>query len=237
MVVTHLVGNILLLTTGVTPGTIEYKMLLMPLLWICRNFRAEAAAIFYKVNAQDIGNRYDDFYYCREEQDGSSCRLQNFYQSLHPLTREVHLLLDNSSIYFGQALKPLSRAPLDSWNFQEIRKLKLEFYVPQWQQDEWDARQAEMDAVLEQVNTKSEYYDWLNEKRQEIKEHRQKVAPTVMANISEFVCQIKQMVPTLRKIELEYDIHEFEQDPETISSTPYSSRSYVLLLVLCSETP
>ncbi|KAJ2810423.1 hypothetical protein FBU31_007999, partial [Coemansia sp. 'formosensis'] len=54
MVVNHLVGNIRLLSSGVTPDTIEHKMMLVPLLWICRNFRAEAAAIFYKVNAQDI---------------------------------------------------------------------------------------------------------------------------------------------------------------------------------------
>ncbi|KAJ2750148.1 hypothetical protein GGI19_005269 [Coemansia pectinata] len=146
-------------------------------------------------------------------EDWSSRRLQKYYQSLHPLTREVHLLLDKSSVYSGRALERLSRAPFDGWNFQDIRKLKLQFYVPQWQQDEWDEQYAERDHMLEQANTKLEYYDWLDEKRREIEEEDLEVAPTVKANINEFVCRIKQMVPTLREIEVEYGLDELEQDP------------------------
>ncbi|KAJ2870685.1 hypothetical protein GGH93_005388 [Coemansia aciculifera] len=146
-------------------------------------------------------------------EDWSSRRLQKYYQSLHPLTREVHLLLNKSSVYSGRALERLSRAPFDGWNFQEIRKLKLQFYVPQWQQDEWDEQYAERDHMLEQANTKLEYYDWLDEKRREIEEEDLEVAPTVKGNINEFVCRIKQMVPTLREIEVEYGLDELEQDP------------------------
>ncbi|KAJ2060362.1 hypothetical protein GGI17_003811 [Coemansia sp. S146] len=124
-------------------------------------------------------------------EDRSSRRLQKYYQSLHPLTREAHLLLNKSSIYSGRALERLSRAPFDGWNFLEIRKLKLQFYVPQWQQDEWDEQYAERDHMLEQANTKLEYYDWLDERRREIEEGDLAVAPTVKANINKFVCQIK----------------------------------------------
>ncbi|KAJ2879842.1 hypothetical protein H4R27_005076 [Coemansia aciculifera] len=67
--------------------------------------------------------------------------------------------------------------------------------------------------MLDQANTKSEYYDWLDEKYREIEERDLEAAPTVKANINEFVCRIKQMVPTLREIELEYGMHELEQDP------------------------
>ncbi|KAJ2057432.1 hypothetical protein GGI17_005641 [Coemansia sp. S146] len=49
-------------------------------------------------------------------------------------------------------------------------------------------------------------------KRREIEERDQEVAPAVKANINEFVCRIKQMGPTLREIELEYGMHELEQD-------------------------
>ncbi|KAJ2059604.1 hypothetical protein GGI17_004306 [Coemansia sp. S146] len=119
-------------------------------------------------------------------EDRSSRRLQKYYQSLHPLTREAHLLLNKSSVYSGRALERLLRAPFDGWNFQEIRKLKLQFY----------------------------YYDWFDEKRREIEEEDLAVAPTVKANINEFVCRIKQMVPTLREIEVEYGLDELELDPE-----------------------
>ncbi|KAJ2259280.1 hypothetical protein GGI13_000063 [Coemansia sp. RSA 455] len=199
MVVAHLVGNTRLLSSGVTPDTVEYKWMLMRLLHVCQNFRAVASAIFYRVNSQDIGTRH--YWYYEPREDWSSRRLKRFYQSLHPLTREVHLLLNKSSVYSGQALEKLSSAPFDSWNFQEIRKLKLQFYVPQW---------AEM---LKRASTTPEYYDWLDEKRREIEEEDLKIAPTVKANINEFVGRIKQMVPTLREIEIEYGIDELEQDP------------------------
>ncbi|KAJ2027119.1 hypothetical protein GGI03_001128 [Coemansia sp. RSA 2337] len=211
MVVNHLVANTRLLSSGVTPDTVEYKWILMRLLYVCQNFRAVASAIFYRVNSQDIGTRH--YWYYEPREDLSWRRLKRFYQSLHPLTREVHLLLSKSSVYSGRALEKLSSAPFDGWNFQDIRKLKLQFYVPQWQQDEWDEQHAERNEMLEQANTKSEYYDWLERKRREIEEEDLKIAPTVKANIKEFVGRIKQMVPTLREIEIEYGLDELEQDP------------------------
>ncbi|KAJ2755983.1 hypothetical protein GGI19_001223 [Coemansia pectinata] len=149
-------------------------------------------------------------------EDWSSRRLQKYYQSLHPLTREVHLLLNKSNVYSERALERLSRAPFNGWNFQGIRKLKLQLYVPQWQQDDWDGwdeQYAERNRMLEQFDTKLEHYDWLDEKRREIKEEDLEVAPTVKANINEFVCRIKKMVPTLREIEVEYGLDELELDP------------------------
>ncbi|KAJ2052920.1 hypothetical protein H4S04_001025 [Coemansia sp. S16] len=99
-------------------------------------------------------------------------------------------------------------APFDGWNFQDIRKLKLQFY-----QDEWDEQNEERNEMLEQANTKSEYYHWLEGKRREIEEEDLKIALTVKANINEFVFWVKQMMPTLREIEIEYDIDELEHDP------------------------
>ncbi|KAJ2749774.1 hypothetical protein GGI19_005487 [Coemansia pectinata] len=131
-----MVGNTRILSSGVTPDTDEYKWVLMTLLCVCQNFWAVVLGIVYKVNSQDIGTSRE--YHRKTMENLSSRRLLKYYQSLHPLTREVHLLLDKSSIYFGQALERLTHAPLDSWNFREIRKLKLQFYVPQWQQDDWD---------------------------------------------------------------------------------------------------
>ncbi|KAJ1916807.1 hypothetical protein LPJ71_001902, partial [Coemansia sp. S17] len=162
------------------------------------------------VNSQDIGDDCSDH---KTNQGWSPRRLQKYYQSLHPQTREVHLLLSKSSVYSGRALERLSRAPFDSWNFQEIRKLKLQFYVPQWQQNEWDEQYAERASMLKRAGTTPEYYDWLDEKRREIEEEDLKIAPTVKANINEFVCRIKQIMPTLREIEVEYGLVELEQDP------------------------
>ncbi|KAJ2246017.1 hypothetical protein GGI13_005608, partial [Coemansia sp. RSA 455] len=206
MVVNHLVGNIRLLSSGVTPGTEEHRWRLLRLLWVCQNFRTVAAARFYRVNSQDIG---DD----KTNQDWSSRRLQKYYQFLHSQTREVHLLLNKSSVYSGRALEKLSRVPFDSWNFQDIRKLKLQFYVPQWQQNKWSEQNAERAEMLKRASTTPEYYDWLDEKRREIEEDDLKIAPTVKANINEFVFWVKRMMPTLCEIEVEYGLVELEQDP------------------------
>ncbi|KAJ2033415.1 hypothetical protein H4S03_005668 [Coemansia sp. S3946] len=81
------------------------------------------------------------------------------------------------------------------------------------QQDEWDEQNEERNEMLEQANTKSEYYHWLEGKRREIEEEDLKIALTVKANINEFVFWVKQMMPTLREIEIEYDIDELEHDP------------------------
>ncbi|KAJ2412912.1 hypothetical protein GGF41_006036, partial [Coemansia sp. RSA 2531] len=203
MVVNHLVGNTRLLSSGVTPGTEEYKWRLLRLLWVCQNFRTVAAARFYRVNSQDIGDDCSDH---KTNQGWSSRRLQKYYQSLHPQTREVHLLLDKPGVYSGRALERLSRAPFNSWGLQDIRKLKLQFYVPQWQQNEWDEQYAERAGMLKRASTTPEYYDWLDEKRREIEEEDLKIAPTVKANINEFVFWVKRMMPTLREIEVEYGL-------------------------------
>ncbi|KAJ2681980.1 hypothetical protein IWW39_006174, partial [Coemansia spiralis] len=156
-------------------------------------------SILYRANTQDVGNRYDSFY--KPEKERPLLRLYKFYQSLLPLTREVCFELDKSSVYSGKALERLLHAPLNTWNFQEDYKIKFEFYVPDWQQEAWDYENSERSEALDQANTKSDYYDWLDERRDEITKHQLAIAPKVKANISKFVCQIKQLAPMLRKVE------------------------------------
>ncbi|KAJ2056424.1 hypothetical protein GGI17_006192 [Coemansia sp. S146] len=185
-------SNYLQIRLGLTPDTHEYKVMLKVLLYVCQNFRAVVSAIFYRVNLLDIGSSRD--YRHEAMQFSYSRRLRD--RAFIPVKRER-----------------LSRAPFDGWDFRNIRKLKLQFYVPQWKQDELDRQRNERWTMLDQANTKLEYYDWLDEKYREIEERDLEAAPTVKANINEFVCRIKQMVPTLREIELEYGMHEVEQDP------------------------
>ncbi|KAJ2862286.1 hypothetical protein GGH94_004371 [Coemansia aciculifera] len=200
MVVNHLVGCTRLLCSGVVPDTEEHKLLLMPLLWVCQNVRTIAAAHFYRVNTVKL---YNNSFDQRSTQYSSSRRLQKFYRFSHRLAREVEISLDKSSVFSGQALEILSRAPFDSDGFQEARKLRLRFYLPHWQKKEWHDRYAKLENKRSRFDTESEYNDWRNKKEQELEEQQLKKAPAVTFNINALVRRIKQMAPLLREVEVE----------------------------------
>ncbi|KAJ2862857.1 hypothetical protein GGH94_004012 [Coemansia aciculifera] len=125
MMVDHLVGSTRLLSSGVTPSSEEHKLLLMPLLWVCQNFRAVASASFYRVNTVCLrGNYYD----IQRAEYHWSPRLGKFYRRAHHLAREVNITLDRRVVFYDDVLAPLSKVSFKSCTFLQARKLKFVFY-------------------------------------------------------------------------------------------------------------
>ncbi|KAJ2112781.1 hypothetical protein IW146_004365 [Coemansia sp. RSA 922] len=138
MVVDHLTGNTRLLSSGVVPDTDEYKLLLLPMMWTCQNFRAIASARFYRVNAVKIdgSNFIENFMrYSR------SRRLQKLYRSSGHPAQEVHIRVDKQSVFYGKALEALSKVPYEGRAFQQARMFRFEFYYEPWQNEAWHKQQ------------------------------------------------------------------------------------------------
>ncbi|KAJ2086322.1 hypothetical protein GGI16_006623 [Coemansia sp. S142-1] len=189
MVVNHLVGSTRLLSIGITPDTVEHKLLLMPLLWVSQNFRTVASASFYRVNAVLING---EEFATSLNPPAASRRLKRFYESTHHLAEEVHIMLDQSRVFSGRALEVLSRAPFDNGGFQEARKLKFKFDKTDREIIEWHNRSAQFHRQERQLEDES----------------------MVVFNISEFVKRVKQMAPKLYEIEIEYRMSGLEDYPK-----------------------
>ncbi|KAJ2056986.1 hypothetical protein GGI17_005898 [Coemansia sp. S146] len=141
MVVTHLVGNTRLLSNGVMPDTKEHKHLLMPLLWVCSNFRTVVSKSFYRVNTvavngEELATHFVPYTALR--------RLKRFYESMHHLVEKVHIVLDKRGVLTGEALEVLSRAPLDGHSFRQARKIKFTFFTTRSQELQWEEYKLEM---------------------------------------------------------------------------------------------
>ncbi|KAJ2031850.1 hypothetical protein IW146_000755 [Coemansia sp. RSA 922] len=124
-IVDHLVASNRLLAEGITADSAEHKILLLPLLWVCRNFRDVSCLKFYRSNTVKVK---DDDYEKDVGQYWWSKRLKKFYPSMHHLAREIHILLGKSGFYTGKTLEAFSRAPFDGCAFPQARKLIFTFY-------------------------------------------------------------------------------------------------------------
>ncbi|KAJ2886733.1 hypothetical protein H4R27_000430 [Coemansia aciculifera] len=144
LIVDHLVASNRLLAEGVTTESPEHKLLLLPLLWVCHNFRAISCLAFYRANTVKFkGDEY-------EKDVGQywwSKRLKKFYPSTYHLAREIHILLDKSGFYAGKTLEALSRAPFDGCAFPQAQKLIFTFH-PYREQDYVTPGAAEIDANI-----------------------------------------------------------------------------------------
>ncbi|KAJ2252966.1 hypothetical protein GGI13_002972 [Coemansia sp. RSA 455] len=138
MVVDHLTGNTRLLSSGVEPDTDEHKLLLLPMMWTCQNFRAIASASFYRVNTVKIeGSNYFE----SVMRHPTSNRLQKLYRSSGHLAREVHIRVVQQSVFYGKALEALSKVTYKGCVFQQARMFKFEFYYEPWQKEAWHKQQ------------------------------------------------------------------------------------------------
>ncbi|KAJ2061723.1 hypothetical protein GGI17_002898 [Coemansia sp. S146] len=153
MVVGHLVGSTRLLSSGVAPSSEEHKLLLMPLLWVCQNFRAVASASFYRVNTVCLrGNYYD----IQRAEYHWSPRLGKFYRRAHHLAREVNITLDRRVVFYDDVLAPLSKVSFKSCTFLQARKLKFVFYPSRGQ------RQSEHDSSKVEANIGA-FVQWIKQ--------------------------------------------------------------------------
>ncbi|KAJ2741443.1 hypothetical protein GGI20_005183 [Coemansia sp. BCRC 34301] len=174
MVVNHLAASNRLLADGITASSIEHKLLLLPLLWICRSFRTVALAEFYRTNTVKItGGNYDK----SACQYWWSSRLKMFYHSTphHHLSREIHVILCKKDLYTGRTTEALSRAPFDGCAFPMARKFVFTFCKTAGEDLVWhDGQQKNAAARAAKIET----------------------------NISAFVWRIKQMAPMATDFEV-----------------------------------
>ncbi|KAJ2822296.1 hypothetical protein FBU31_004633 [Coemansia sp. 'formosensis'] len=122
MIVDHVVGSSRLVHDKVADGFEGHKALLLPLLSVCRNFRA-AAVLRYCIictlrltPTSDLGGEKLCYWPTHLEQDDFPT---------HLYTQELNIDLDMEDICRGTALESLSRRPFSGCTFPKARTLTV----------------------------------------------------------------------------------------------------------------
>ncbi|KAJ2877347.1 hypothetical protein H4R27_006250 [Coemansia aciculifera] len=127
LIVDHVMGSNRQVFAFIEPNSDVWNTLLKPLLWTCHNFRAVAYPLYcsyFKLVLSDPQN-------CRYTTEGTvtpSCyfgyRLNNnLGYPTHHLASTLEIEIDEVSIYSGDALKMLSRAPYNGCAFPLVSKI------------------------------------------------------------------------------------------------------------------
>ncbi|KAJ2859444.1 hypothetical protein GGH94_006104, partial [Coemansia aciculifera] len=122
LIVSHVAGSSRLRFGDVTESSEEYAVLLMPLLSVCRDFRATVLARFCKTYTLDLT--------CFSDQGNDKMalwpeRLRGIVFPTHLYAQELNITLGVFSVYNGTALKELLREPHGDFLFPMARSLKV----------------------------------------------------------------------------------------------------------------
>ncbi|KAJ2749833.1 hypothetical protein GGI19_005450, partial [Coemansia pectinata] len=192
LIVDHVAGSSRLQFDGITTDSEEYRELLIPLLWVCHNFRAFVHQRFCRGYALTLENDRD-----RAETRHYSWprRFKELGYLTHFLAKELRVKLDIKSVYSGKALRLLSDAPYEGHSFPLVRKLRFEltsdsdgnhYWEPVCDDLRHDELEPESDADDDAATPKSHYV----------------YPPDTAANIAAFVQRIKQMAPAVSEIDV-----------------------------------
>ncbi|KAJ1925744.1 hypothetical protein LPJ71_000067 [Coemansia sp. S17] len=161
LVVNHVVGSSRVVLDGVRANSHEYRMLLKPLLWVCRNFRVVAYSRYCNhFNLNLSGTPFDELvqHYLRTCRSSLGClALNNLGYPTHHLAKDLTIYLDERSVYSGKALEVVSRAPYDGCSFPLVRKLTFLFgkdTADKADEDIWNDPalvEANIDAFVERI--------------------------------------------------------------------------------------
>ncbi|KAJ1671571.1 hypothetical protein GGF38_000705 [Coemansia sp. RSA 25] len=171
LIVDHVAGSCRLRYDNIYKGSDEYKLLQMPLLWVCHNFRAFVYARFCgkcELQLEETGDRYVD-----SRRSWPSC-LRKLDYPTHHLAADLYLNLSFWSIYSGKALRQLSGAPYEGCTFPLVRQLEIRLTLG----DEYS------NALSCYPSSSFDRYP-----------------PDTTANIAAFVQRVKQVAPDIRKVE------------------------------------
>ncbi|KAJ2074840.1 hypothetical protein IW146_001607 [Coemansia sp. RSA 922] len=167
LIVDHVAHSSRLRFDGVTTDSDEYKVLQMPLLWVCHNFRAFVRERFCRVYRLTLDND-------RDRAEALLCSWPTLFKELgcstHPLAKELWVKLDIKAVFSGKALQLLSDAPYEGCSFPLVRKLCIcltsdneEGYYDQ-EPDHGNDREPEQDndpePVLENDREPENAVDW-----------------------------------------------------------------------------
>ncbi|KAJ1925592.1 hypothetical protein GGI09_001766 [Coemansia sp. S100] len=187
-IVDHVAHSSRLRFDDVTTDSDEYKILQMPLLWVCHNFRTFVRERFSRVYELTLDND-------RDRAEALLCSWPTLFKELgcstHPLAKELRFNLDIKSVFTGKALQLLSDAPYDGCSFPLVRKLCI--YLTSDNEDCYD---------WESVSDNDrELGDWALVGTHFCTPKARYVYPSDRAaNITAFVQRIKQMVPAVSEI-------------------------------------
>ncbi|KAJ2461394.1 hypothetical protein GGF42_000219 [Coemansia sp. RSA 2424] len=171
LIVDHVACSSRLHYDNIYKGSEEYKLLQMPLLWVCHNFRAFVYARFCskcELQLEESGDRYVD-----SRRLWPSC-LSKLDFPTHHLATDLYLNLSFWSIYSGKALRRLSGAPYEGCAFPLVRQLEIRLTLG----DEYS-------------NALSCYPSGSFDR----------YPPDTTANIAAFIQRVKQVAPDIRKVE------------------------------------
>ncbi|KAJ2901735.1 hypothetical protein GGI21_004652, partial [Coemansia aciculifera] len=149
---------------------------LMPLLWVCHNFRAYVYPRFCRHCELDV--RYGNY--------GAAATSNSWHGPVESwaqnLAMELTIVVDLWSVYTGEALEKLSFPPCEGWDFPLARELSLYLSV-----DSQDCEGYSTD-IDDTSETEPRY--------------PRKTA----ANIAAFVMRLKKIAPAINKLTMSYPI-------------------------------
>ncbi|KAJ2031818.1 hypothetical protein IWW57_000534 [Coemansia sp. S610] len=122
LIVDHVAGSSRLQFDHVTIGSEEYAMLLMPLLSVCRDFRAAVLARYCKTYTLDLSCPTDQV---RDKNKFWPEPLREIDFPTHLHASKLDITLEAPSVYDGTALKELLRVPQDSFLFPMVHSLRV----------------------------------------------------------------------------------------------------------------
>ncbi|KAJ2052757.1 hypothetical protein GGI03_000663 [Coemansia sp. RSA 2337] len=122
LIVGHVAGSSRLLFDTETESPDAYAVLLIPLMSVCRDFRAAVLTRYCRIHKLDLS--------CFSDQGNDKMilwpeRLRGIGFSTHLYARELDITFGTFSVYNGTALKELLREPYSDILFPMVRSLKV----------------------------------------------------------------------------------------------------------------
>ncbi|KAJ2639814.1 hypothetical protein GGF44_002637 [Coemansia sp. RSA 1694] len=172
LIVDHVAGCSRLLYDDIYKDSGEYRLLQMPLLWVCHNFRAFVHARFcdkYELRLEEgrdgyVGSRLS-----------WPLRFRKIDYPTHQLAKHLIYEVSFRSIYSGKALQWLSSAPYDECVFPLVHKLAIRLCLDDEYRQTYES------------NPPSDLDSY---------------PPETTANIAAFVQRVKQVAPGIRKVDV-----------------------------------
>ncbi|KAJ2335701.1 hypothetical protein GGI00_001226 [Coemansia sp. RSA 2681] len=187
MIVNHVAGNSRLYFARATHWPYEYNGLLLPLLWVCRNFRFFVHARFCNHYKLGLSAR------CRRKLSSHRCSWpirrrdrSDLGYSTHHLAKELDVRLDITTVLNGQALQLLLGSPYAGCALPLVRKISFEldhikYEFPSYGNADDHAQGNDRSFGLVSVEANV-------------------LEPTI--NIAAFVRQVKKMLPSVKQVEV-----------------------------------
>ncbi|KAJ2877884.1 hypothetical protein H4R27_006037 [Coemansia aciculifera] len=191
LIVGYVAGSSRLRFDGVTTDSDEYKLLQMPLLWVCHNFRAYVYEIFCQEHGLTLTYNQD-----RVEAQLYSwpIRCRKLDYSTHHLAKKLWFRLDIESVYSRKALQLLSDAHYEGFSFPLARKLTFDLTIDDESCYHWESASDDTDNDDDGWETVSDN-DFTPKSRYNYPQD-------TATNITAFAQRVKQMVPTVSEIDV-----------------------------------